>query len=84
MGYSDEQLRELEQTINATDCDVVVSATPVDLTHLLDLRHPVRHATYELEEIGEPTLTTVLAPVVARMQQRAGVPHQTSVAVETE
>ena len=64
MGYSDEQLVELEQTINATDCDVVVSATPVDLTRLVDSRHPVRHATYELEEIGKPTLADVLAPIV--------------------
>jgi predicted GTPase len=64
MGYSDEQLRELEQTINAADCDVVVSATPVDLTRLIESRHPVRHATYELDEIGRPTLADVLAPVL--------------------
>jgi predicted GTPase len=64
MGYSDEQLRELEQTINATDCDVVISATPVDLTRLVDSRHPIRHAVYELEEVGRPTLTDVLAPLV--------------------
>ena len=72
MGYSDEQLLELEQTINATDCDVVVSATPVDLTRLVDSRHPVRHATYELEEIGTPTLTDVLAPIVDLATTRAG------------
>jgi predicted GTPase len=65
MGYSDEQLRELEQTIDAVDCDVVVSATPVDLTRLIDCRHPVRHATYELEEVGRPTLSELLAPIVA-------------------
>jgi predicted GTPase len=67
MGYSDEQLRELEQTINAADCDVVVSATPVDLTRLIESRHPVRHATYELEEIGRPTLADVLAPAIDRL-----------------
>ncbi len=64
MGYSDEQLRELEQTINATDCDLVVSGTPIDLTRLIESRHPIRHATYELDEIGEPNLTQVLAPIV--------------------
>jgi predicted GTPase len=85
MGYSDEQLGELEQTINATDCDVVVSATPVDLTRLVDSRHPVRHATYELEEIGEPSLATVLDPLVARARERADAPRAlTSAAVETE
>ncbi|HEY7602959.1 MAG TPA: cyclic 2,3-diphosphoglycerate synthase [Gaiellaceae bacterium] len=66
MGYSDEQLRELEQTMNAIDCDVVVSATPIDLGRLVDCRHPIRHATYELEEIGRPTLSELLAPIVAR------------------
>jgi predicted GTPase len=66
MGYSDEQLRELERTIDAVDCDVVVSATPIDLTRLVDCRHPIRHATYELEEIGRPALSELLAPIVAR------------------
>jgi predicted GTPase len=66
MGYSDRQLRELEETIDATECDVVVSGTPVDLTRLIRSRHPIRHATYALEEVGAPTLTDVLAPIVER------------------
>jgi predicted GTPase len=66
MGYSGPQLHDLEQTIESADCDVVVSGTPIDLTHLIDPKHPVRHATYELEEVGEPTLVQVLAPLVAR------------------
>ena len=44
MGYSDEQLHELEETINAVDCDVVVTGTPIDLTRLITSRHPIRHA----------------------------------------
>ena len=43
MGYSDEQLGELEQTINAAECDVVVTGTPIDLGRLIDSRHPIRH-----------------------------------------
>jgi predicted GTPase len=80
MGYSDEQLLELEQTINATDCDVVVSATPVDLTRLVDSRHPIRHASYDLEEVGRPTLADVLSPLV----ELASAPVPTSAGVETE
>jgi predicted GTPase len=80
MGYSDEQLLELEQTINATDCDVVVSATPVDLTRLVDSRHPIRHASYDLEEVGRPTLADVLSPLV----ELASAPVPTSTGVETE
>ena len=66
MGYSPEQLRELEETINAVDCDVVVTGTPIDLGRLIDSRHPIRHVRYELEELGTPTIADVLAPLMAR------------------
>ena len=65
MGYSDEQLAELEQTIDACDCDVVVTGTPIDLARLIASRHPIRHATYRLEEAGGVPLADVLAPIVA-------------------
>jgi len=74
MGYSDEQLRELERTIDACDCDVVVTGTPIDLSHIVRSRHPIRHATYELEEAGGVPLADVLEPVV-----RAATPCATSV-----
>ena len=74
MGYSDEQLRELEETINAVDCDVVVSGTPIDLGRLIESRHPIRHVRYELEEVGRPTLADVLEPLVAKaVRQPVGV-----------
>jgi len=65
MGYSDEQLHELEQTINAAACDVVVTGTPIDLGRLIHSRHPIRHVRYELEEVGHPTLAEALAPFVS-------------------
>jgi predicted GTPase len=68
MGYSTEQLQELEATINAADCDVVVAGTPVDLARLIHCRHPVRQAIYELDELGEPTIEQALAPMIARAQ----------------
>jgi predicted GTPase len=66
MGYSDEQLRELEETINRVECDVVVTGTPIDLGRLIESRHPIRHVRYELEELGHPTIADVVAPVVTR------------------
>jgi predicted GTPase len=63
MGYSAEQLGELEQTIDAVECDVVVTGTPIDLAHLIRSRHPIRRAGYELQEIGTPTLADLLAPI---------------------
>jgi predicted GTPase len=65
MGYSDEQLHELEQTINATPCDIVVTGTPIDLARLIRSNFPIRHATYELREVGHPTLEDVLEPVIS-------------------
>ena len=74
MGYSETQLRELEETINAVDCDVVVTGTPIDLARLIQSRHPIRHARYELKELGEPTLVDVLAPIVALVRQPTATP----------
>ncbi len=66
MGYGERQLHELEQTINATRCDVVVTGTPMDLGRLIKVEHPLRHATYTLREVGSPTLADVLAPIAER------------------
>jgi predicted GTPase len=69
MGYGDEQLHELEATINSIPCDVVVTGTPIDLGRLIHSRHPILHATYELRELGEPTLEDVLEPVLERIER---------------
>jgi predicted GTPase len=66
MGYSPEQLEELGRTIRAVECDVVVTGTPIDLGRIVDVGHPLRHATYELREVGHPDLADVLAPVLSR------------------
>ena len=70
MGYSDAQLRDLQATINAVDCDAVIAGTPVDLRRLIDSRHPIREVTYALEELGKPRLADVLAPIVAQARRR--------------
>jgi predicted GTPase len=70
MGYDEQQLAELEATINAAECDVVVTGTPIDLGRLITSRHPIRHVRYELEEVGTPTLAEVLEPIVAQATAR--------------
>jgi predicted GTPase len=77
MGYSDEQLHELERTINGADCDVVVTGTPIDLSRLIESRHPIRHVRYELEEVGAPTIADVLEPVIAQARQPVSEPAVT-------
>ena len=64
MGYGPAQVRELEETIDRVECDVVVTGTPFDLGRLVSTRHPLRHARYELRELeGGLTLEDVVAPV---------------------
>ena len=60
MGYGDEQVRELEQTINNAQADLVLIGTPIDLGRLLDLNKPSQRIRYELQEIGQPTLNQFL------------------------
>ena len=64
MGYGEEQVKDLEETINRTDCDVVVIGTPIDLRRVIDIRHPSVRVTYDLQEIGHPDLHEVLKPVL--------------------
>ena len=71
MGYSAEQLQDLEKTIDAAGPDVVVTGTPIDLAHVIRSHHPVRRASYELEEIGTPRLEELLAPIVGRAATEA-------------
>jgi predicted GTPase len=60
MGYSPEQIRELEKTINAVDADVVLIGTPIDLARVVKIKKPAIRVRYELQEIGVPTLEDVL------------------------
>lgn len=62
MGYGPEQIRDLEETINAVDCDLVIIGTPIDLNRIVNIQKPSVRVTYELQEIGTPNLETVLKP----------------------
>jgi predicted GTPase len=60
MGYGREMIRELEQTINDAEADLVLVGTPIDLGRFLKINKPTQRARYELQEIGQPTLDDVL------------------------
>ena len=60
MGYSPQQVKDLETTINKTKCDLVVIATPIDLTRLIKINKPSVRVFYSLQEIGSPNLVGVL------------------------
>jgi len=67
MGYGDEQLADLQATMHAVPCDVVVTGTPIDLGHIIDPGHPVRHARYEYADAGTPTLAEALQPLITSL-----------------
>lgn len=60
MGYGDQQQKDLEETINRVECDVVISATPIDLSRIVKITKPLVRVGYELEEISKPTLKDIL------------------------
>ncbi len=60
MGYGDEMTKDLEQTINNADVDLVISATPIDLNRIIKVNKPMQRVRYELQEIGQPTLEDIL------------------------
>lgn len=61
MGYGDEQMKDLQDTINKTDCDSVIIGTPIDLGRILKINKPSTRVRYELQEIGSLTIKKVLA-----------------------
>jgi predicted GTPase len=60
MGYGDAQMKDLEATINASNVDLVIIGTPIDLTRVIKLTKPYQRVRYELQELGRPTLTDLL------------------------
>jgi len=60
MGYGSAQMKDLETTINNTDCDVVIIGTPIDLRKLININKPAVRVTYDLQEVGKPNLEDVL------------------------
>jgi predicted GTPase len=60
MGYSDKQVKELEMTINAAKCDIVIEGTPIKLERLVKVNKPIVKVRYELDEIGKPNLEDIL------------------------
>ena len=60
MGYGEQQLRDLEETINKADCDSVIIGTPIDLSRVININKPYTRVHYELEEIGDLNLNVIV------------------------
>jgi predicted GTPase len=71
MGYGAQQLKDLEATINNTDCDSVVIGTPIDLNRLIKIKKPNTRVYYDLQEIGEPNLDGILEDFLKKTNLRS-------------
>jgi predicted GTPase len=60
MGYGDQQMKDLETTINNTECDSVVIGTPINLGRFIKIEKPTTRVYYELAEVGQPTVQAIL------------------------
>lgn len=65
MGYGEKQTKELEETINRSNAELVVVGTPIDLSRVMKMQKPWVRVKYELEEIGKPNLEDVLAKFIS-------------------
>ena len=68
MGYGEKQLKDLEATINNTDCDAVIIGTPIDLSRVIKINKPTARINYDLKEVDGPSLDTVLTDFINKRQ----------------
>ena len=66
MGYGEDQMKDLEITINKVECDCVIIGTPIDLRRVINIKKPSVRVTYKLQEIGMPTLASILNDAVLK------------------
>jgi len=64
MGYGEQQMRDLQATIAAVDCDLVLIGTPIDLARVVELDKPAIRVRYEFEVLSGPSMSELLAPIV--------------------
>jgi predicted GTPase len=69
MGYSDKQVKDLEETINKVPCDTVIIGTPINLKRIVKMNKPAVRVSYELEEIGSPDLAAILRDFVSSLKK---------------
>jgi predicted GTPase len=74
MGYSKEQIHDLEHTVNHADCDLVLFATPIQLTRILTVNKPTLRVCYEYDDHGRPTLEEMLSKRLQNLMEFRALP----------
>ncbi|MDR2855207.1 MAG: cyclic 2,3-diphosphoglycerate synthase [Methanomicrobiales archaeon] len=73
MGYGEQQMKDLAATIERSECDSVIIATPIDLGRVIKINKPYTRVEYALQEIGHPDLKDVLAPFIEKIKSSGSV-----------
>jgi len=68
MGYGEQQMKDLAETIDRVDCDTVIIATPIDLQRVIKINKPSVKVDYSLQEIGRPDMEDVLKELVTKIK----------------
>jgi predicted GTPase len=76
MGYGDAQVDDLRATLDAVPADLVLAATPIDLTRVLQVNKPITRVRYELAQVDGPPLAELLAPIVDRVAATSASPRE--------
>lgn len=71
LGYGAKQIADLEKTVNACDCDMVISATPIDISKVIKIKKPYIRVRYELQEIGNPTVKDIIDAFVKKSVKKS-------------
>ena len=71
-GYGEQMLKDMEATVNATDCDAVIVGTPIDLARIIKIKKPNTRVYYDLQEIGKPSLDDVVEEFIQKNKVKAG------------
>jgi len=69
MGYGEQQMKDLEKTIENTECDAVIIGTPIDLRRVIKIKKPTVRVSYDLQEIGQPDLKVILNEMIPNIKK---------------
>jgi predicted GTPase len=66
MGYNDQQIKDMEDTLNNAECDLIIDGSPIDLEKLIKVNKPIVRVTYDIQPIGSPSIEDVLEEFIQK------------------
>lgn len=70
MGYNDQQIKDMEETLNKSNCDLIINGSPIDLAKLINSNKPIVRVTYDIEAVSSPTIEEVLDEFIQKFLKK--------------